>query len=202
MALAGDFFRTTMLIEVKGVATQTAMDWKLDSIDGADPINTVLLDLAGHFWNTLVAVMPTNVIFSCFAFDNWSRPEKAIVYPLLAGTNIGSAHPQFSVVRGNIYAQTDAVFSDPVYRGSSSISGVAESLSTRGRINDFAEFVAWESFLWSTEVTSVTGWTITPHLRREATPGPPPTYEFKKMRAARVNPKFLTLRSRKTRSCV
>jgi len=201
MALAGDFFRTRHMTEVAGVQTQIHFDWKLDSVDGADSINTVLADIATTYWDTVKAVLTTECVFSCMAFYNWSRPEQAIVYPMLARENVGSSHPQFQVVRVNRYAQTDAVLSDPIYRGAINLSGVAESLSTRGRINDLAEFIALESFCYQSFQTAVSGWTITPNLRHVTSAGPPVVAEFKKMRSALVNPTFLTLRGRKTSSC-
>lgn len=201
MAVAGDYFRTRIMSEVGGKATQIAFDWKLDSIDGADPINTVLADLAVAYWDTVKAVMTTEVLFSCMAFYNWSRNEQAVVYPLLAGEHLGSSHPQFSVVRINRYAQDELDPSSYVARGAINLSGIAEALSTRGRINDQAEFIAVESFCKDSIQTAVTGWTITPYQRVETAPGPPPVYGFLKMRSALVNPTFLTLRGRKTSSC-
>ena len=254
MASVNDFFRIRYLIEVNGVQTQTKQDFKLDSIDGADPINTVLTDLAAQYWATLTAVMTTETILSCVAFYNWTSPEQALVYPLLAGTHAGTSHPQFSVLRANLYGQTEAVPTDPIVRGATNISGIAEALSTRGRINDIAEFDAWHNFLVQTQQTSLTGWTISPHLRvlnktgiptweaglsitigdpifdhsnnlyEAASTGvtagndsnlaggsdtgvswtldnPSKVYWFKKMLKSNVNPTFLTLRSRKTRSC-
>jgi len=201
MASAGDFFRTRHMVEVAGVQTQTHFDWKIDTVDGADPINTVLADIAVVYWDTLKAVLTTECLFSCMSFYNWTSPEQAVVYPLLAGEHVGSAHPQFQVVRGNRYAQTDGVPSDPIFRGAVNVSGVAEALSTRGRINDMAEFIAFESFLYQSFQTAVTGWTITPHLRHQTGAGPPATYSFVKMKSGLINPTFMTLRGRKTSSC-
>ncbi|MDH5642974.1 MAG: hypothetical protein OEY63_02145, partial [Gemmatimonadota bacterium] len=165
MPSVSDFFRVRYMIEVGGVQTQTKQDYQVDSIDGADPINTVLTDLAQAYWDTLKAIMTTETILSCLAFYNWTSPEQAVVYPLLPGENIGESHPQFQIVRANLYGQTAGVPSDPIVRGATNVSGIAESLSTRGRINDLAEFDLWENFLQSSIQTSVTGWTITPHIR-------------------------------------
>jgi len=201
MAIAGDFFRTTFLVEVAGVQTQQKMDWKLDSIDGADTISTVLGDIASQWWDTVKNIVVNQCMFSCMTYHNWSRVEQVVVFPGLAGLGGTEGHPQFQVVRLNIYGQATVGPDFSIRRGASNLSGVKEDLSTRGRINDLSEFDAWQNFHIGSIFTSLTGWTITPQQRFETAPGPPPTYDFVPVVATQVNPTFKTLRRRKTSIC-
>jgi len=201
MAQAGDFFRTTFLIEVAGVVTQQSMDWQLDSIDGADPIVDVLNDIALAYWATIENILTDQCLLSCIHYDNWSRPEMFVGYPLLPGQNIDDSHPQFQVIRLNRYGQTIGVLSDPVYRGATNLSGIAEEYSTRGRINDLSVFDAWVAFNSDQLQTDPAGWTITPHVNYVLDPGPPIVRDFKPIISCVLNPTFLTLRGRKTSAC-
>jgi len=201
MALAGDFFRTRMIIEVKGVATQLSNDWKIDSVDGGDSIADILDDIATDFWDRVKGFLTNECTFACMLYYNWSRPEQHVVYPGLTGLAAGSSHPQFQVLRINRYSQVEADLTAPVHRTSQSISGVAESLSTRGRVNDLAEFGTWRTWNLTVKQSSVTGWTFSPYNRFESAPGPPKVFSFDRMLSVSINPTFLTLRSRKTKFC-
>jgi len=201
MAQAGDFFRTRYMVEVAGVTTMQKQDWELVSVDGADDLGTILLDLAQAWFDTVKSVITTECLFSCMAYYNWSRPEQAVVYPTLPGLNAGSSHPQFAVVRCNIYGQDAASLTAPIHRGASNLSGVAESYSTRGRLNDPADFTAWRAFQVQTLQTAATGWTVNPMQRYVSVPGPTPTYAFDRVLQAEVNPRIFCLRGRKTKLC-
>lgn len=201
MAVSGDLFRTTFLVEVAGIQTQQKMDWRLDSILGADTLDVVLGDLAQAWWDTVKNVLVNQCMFSCMFYQNWSRVEQYVIYPGLAGLAGTAGHPQFQVVRLNIYGRDPGALDPGMKRGASNLSGVTESLSTRGRINDLAEFSPWQLFNIASMQTSATGWEISPRQRWLDTGPVPAVYSFVPVVGTQVNPTFKTLRRRKTTIC-
>lgn len=201
MSSPGDRFRTTYLLDYQGVQMQNSQDWAINSIDGSDTLATVLLDLATAYWNSWKAIVVSQCMFSCLKFYNYDTSEQTIAYPGLAGQGGTDGHPQFQVVRLNLYGQAASPPDEPIYRNASNLSGVKEELSTRGRINDMSEFSSWAQFHTASLQTSVTGWTITPQCRYTAAPGPPRVNGWVPMIAAQVNPTFQVLRGRKTSIC-
>ena len=201
MSSPGDFIRTTYLLDYQGVQMQNSQDWEILSIDGADTLATILLDLATAYWNSWKAVVVSQCTLSCLKFYNYNTTEQDIAYPGLAGQGGTDGHPQFQVVRLNLYGQAATPPNQPIYRNASNLSGVKEDLSTRGRINDLAEFSSWAQFHTAAIQTSPTGWTLGPVARYTVAAGPPPTYGWVDMIASQVNPTFQILRGRKTKIC-
>lgn len=201
MAIAGDFFRTRFLVNVDGVQCLSSMTWKLITVKGGDSTFTNLLALSNAWFDSIKAIISTDCVFGCADFYNYSQPEQVSVYPALAGIGVGDAHPQFQVVRFNTYGHDQSAPATPVRRGATNLSGVLESLSTRGRINDPAEFEDYRQFQFFPLDLGVAGWDVEPQLRYVSVPGNPPTYDFVPMVMCDVNPTFLTLRGRKTNAC-
>lgn len=196
----GDYIRTRYLVEVAGVITQQSQDWFVNAV-GTDPIQDQLTALGTAWWTARRPLMGTNCMISCMVMKNWSRNEQLAIYIQLAGQGGGDEiHPQTQVVRFNRYTAQE-VLTGKVLRGSTNMSGVIESLSTRGRINDLAEFENARLFEAGAYDEGPTGLTLTPQLRWYDDGPVPPVYRFEPIVAATVNPTFLTLRSRKTSSC-
>jgi len=196
----GDYIRTRYIVEVAGVATAQYQDWQIDGI-GTDSLQDKLEELALAWFTARRPLLGTNCLFSCMHYMNLSRNEQLAVYPGLAGQGGSDAiHPQYQVVRINTYTAVE-ILRSKVLRGSTNISGVIEGLSTRGRINDMAEFDNARLFESARYDAGPTGLTMDPHLRWLDESSPPPIYRFTQLEAAVVNPTFLTLRSRKTKIC-
>lgn len=198
--LAGDYIRTKYVVEVAGVATQQSQDWLVGAV-GSDPLSSQLMELANAWWFARTAFLGSNVLFSCLHYNNWSRPEQEVIYPLLTGTGgTTEIHPQYQCVRVNLYSDYE-VLKGKILRGSTNIGGVIESLSTRGRINDLAEFQAARGFEASQFDDSPTGLILNPVLRWYDDGPVTPIYRHTPIANATLNPTFLTLRSRKTKLC-
>jgi hypothetical protein len=196
----GDYIRTRYLVEVAGVITQQSQDWLVVDV-GSDPLGSKLIALGTAWWNARRALMGTNCMISCLIMNNWSRNEQQAVYIQLSGFGGGpEIHPQSQVVRINKYTAKEPL-TGKVMRGATNISGVMEDLSTRGRINDLAEFDAARLFESATYDEGPTGFVLDPQLRWYDDGPVPPVYRFEEIVAATVNPTFLTLRNRKTSSC-
>jgi hypothetical protein len=107
---------------------------------------------------------------TCAVYENQSQPEGTVrIFPAgLVGTDLGEAHPQNQVVRTVLYARESPT--SPITVGAHSLSGVVESLSTRGRINDIALFDQQESFFRIPLVVG-TGWTLSPVIKSETAKG-------------------------------
>jgi hypothetical protein len=196
----GDYIRTRYLVEVAGVITQQSQDWLVVDV-GSDPLATNLIALGTAWWNARRPLMGTNCMISCLIMKNWSRNEQQAVYIQLSGFGGGpEIHPQSQVVRINKYTAKETI-TGKVLRGATNISGVMEDLSTRGRINDLAEFDAARLFESATYDAGPTGFVLDPQLRWYDDGPVPPVYRFEEIVAATVNPAFLTLRNRKTSSC-
>jgi len=200
MANANDFFSLRFVTELGGVAMSNLYWYQIDSILGADTDATVLTDLATQWWDTFKAAITDQATFSCAVLNNITTPRKTVVFPSLAGGTVEDSHPQYSVVRINTYAKDPIDPASVVRRGATNISGVIESLSRRGRLNDLAPFANLRTFLYQQQTSGVAGWQVTPHLRYAIPPGPA-TYNYWPMEWAQINTRIFTLRSRKTKLC-
>lgn len=195
-----DYIRTSYMVEVAGVQTSQNQVWQVAGI-GSLSLEEQLLLLAQAWWDARKTLLGTNCFFSCLRYSNLSQSEQLIVYPALTGIGGGpDIHPQYQVVRINTYTDYEALRSK-VLRGGTNISGVIESLSTRGRINDLAEFEAARQFEVAAYDASSTGLTLVPQLRWYDDGPVPPIYRYTPITHAVTNPTFLTLRSRKTSIC-
>lgn len=202
MAEVDDFVRMTFVQELEGVQISNTAYFKIDDL-GNEPIPTVsLIDTIGVYHDAIKATTGPAWSIVCGIYENLSRFEgKALSFVTLPGEGIGDTHPSDQVVRMNQYAVGVAPPPE-VRRGAWNQAGILESLSTSGRVNDMSAFTAFRAFL-DTQFTLIgPGWTMTPQLRYQPTPSPPPrTYAFAPMALNQLSSRFFKLGSRKTTLC-
>jgi hypothetical protein len=134
-------------------------------------------------------------------YFNTGPTEPKVVHPVtIAGTAFGDSHPQSQALRFNRWGLY--IPDSTTKHGAHYLSGVPESFSTVGRINDPSEFEPLANLLSDTLILADDGWTLSPQLL--ITPdwkNFPKVHEFVGTTQCQVNPTYAVLRSRKTRLC-
>lgn len=196
-----DIVKTTFVQELSGVQMANHIFWRIDDL-GTNPANTVALgQIMTGYYDAVKATLAPAWSLVCAIMENLSAIEaKSIVFDSLPGTGLVDAHPQDQVVRLNRYSVAVPPANGTLRVAGFNQSGVVESLSTRGRVNDTAEFLPIRNFLRTQQIFA-TEWTVTPMMRMVETPGNPPIYQFQPVQQCLLQPTFLKLRGRKTSLC-
>lgn len=193
----GDILDIDYVIEVGGVQTVFSQSWLVDTFLGPDSDAKILLDHATAFFATFADVITVDALLSCVKMINRTTPGKAIVFPNLPGTAPGGAHPPHQVVRVDLYGKANAA--DPIWRNANNLSGVAESLSTKGRINDDTNFADYIAFYLANQQTDPNGAILRAQIK-QWTGGT--NYNWFDVSFARLCEQFEILRGRKFELCV
>ena len=201
MPIASDMISTTIIQELDGVQMSNQMFWQVDSV-GADPsTENGLIDVINAYYDSVKAFMSDEWNVVCGVYENITNPEgKAIVFTSLPGLSVTDSHPQDQVLRLNSYGKV--VPPGPVHLNAFNQSGVIESLSTDGRLNNPATVATLKSFLTAQQVMPGGNWTIDPQVRFTTDPGPPAVYGFTNVLTSQFSSRFFKLRTRKTKLCL
>ena len=201
MPVATDIISTTIIQELDGVQMSNQIFWQVDSV-GADPTTeNGLIDVLNAYYDSVKAFMSDEWNVVCGVYENISNPEgKAIVFSSLPGLSATDSHPQDQVLRLNSYGKIAPP--GPIHRNAFNQSGVIESLSTDGRINNPATIASLKAFLTAQQVMPGGNWTIDPQVRWQTAPGPPATYAFANAQTSQFSQRLFKLRTRKTKLCL
>ncbi len=202
MAIVNDKFAIDIITELDGVQMTNVLYFEIDDIGDDPSIQSMIADIlnAYHFSISL----RTNVLWKvvCGKFENITTPEaKVIQFLTLPGLDTLDCHPQHQVLRFNKHGQQQP--ENIIHRGAFNQSGVSESYSLRGLLNNTADFSALEQFLHLPGNFGGTGWTCSALIRWND-PQPPlfeTDYKYDVVRKVQVHSQFKTLRSRKTVLC-
>lgn len=198
----GDVVATTLVQELSGVQMANKLYWRIDDLGSNPTTGAALLDIMQEYHSVIKAALAPAWALVCGIYENVTTVEaKAIAFTNLVGTSIVDSHPQDQVVRLNRYALAVPPALESLRVSAFNQSGVAEEFSTRGRVNDTAEFLALRNFLRVQQIFA-TEWTITPMSRNIEADGPPKVHQFNPVQQCLLNPTFLKLSSRKTNLCV
>lgn len=170
MPIIGDIIKTSWVQELNGVAMNNEMTWRVVDL-GTDPGNLVeLIAITDAYVLAWAPPLSDTNSISCAVYENLSSPEaKEIDFPAgKVGLIVTGPHPQDQVIRFSEYTVEQP--NGTLKRGAYNLSGVAESLSTRGLVNDTTIFSALRDFLSDQLVLGV-GWTLKPVQRFESTRG-------------------------------
>jgi hypothetical protein len=202
MPSLGDVVATTFVQELSGVQMANKLYWRVDDLGTNPTTGVALTQIMTEYHSVIKAALAPAWKLVCGIYENMTDVEaKAVVFTNLVGTSIDDSHPQDQVVRLNRYAVAQAPAVATLRVSGFHQSGVAEEFSTRGRVNDTAEFLALRNFLRIQQIFA-TEWTITPMSRNTEALGPPKVYQFNVVQQCLLNPTFLKLRSRKTNLCL
>lgn len=198
--IVDDIISIGLISELDGVQMSNTLYFEIDSV-GTDPTVFVGLgDVMDKYVDVIKLTLSNQWKLVCGIYENITNPEgKTLKFATLPGTGVGDCHPQKQVVRFNRYANQEDFLK--IHRGSFSQSGVLESLSTRGRLNDLSVFDAMRSFLKTTTLLGVDRWTVQPNLRWNSGTVPVPIYEYDPIIDVKESGRLLTLNSRKTVLC-
>lgn len=202
MPSVGDFISVKFVQELSGVQLSNLVYFRVDDL-GDTPTNVAgLTAVMNEYHSSVQAVLDDSWALVCGIYVNETGFEaKAITFTNLVGDGITDAHPQDQVVRLERYAVATAPITGTLRTAGFNQSGVSEGFSTRGRVNDTAEFNALRLFL-STQIIYGTGWTLTPYLKLREQKDPPHTFQFQRTSQCLLNTTFLKLRARKTNLCL
>jgi len=197
MSQQDDIIQTQFVIAVSGVETVSKAWWLVSTVNGADSVASNANALATAFMDAADSLLTNNAILTCVKWQNHTRAEKVVISPNRGGVLNQGSHPQHQVLRFNTYGH--AVPGDPLWRNALNLSGVGEELSTRGRLNDAAAATPLLAFLSAPLDTGATGVVMTPQIRKRTGPA---QFVWFDVERARINPRFMSLSSRKYRLCV
>jgi len=192
-----DIVQFTIVTELEGVAMRNTMYWQLDNLGNVTDLAAIANILGQAYIDVSEALLSTVVEYTAFLVDNLTRNEvRGVITTSQKGAQLRDSHPQDQVLRFNEWAPSSTA--EVMHRGAFNLSGVVESLSTHGRINDIVEFNGLAGYLSSQNIDAGSGLQSTPHVRRRVPASQPPIYTFHKITKAQVNPTFFKLKSRKT----
>lgn len=192
-----DILDVSYVIETGGVQTTFQQSWNVDTFLGPDSDIQIMTDHATALWDTLTDVMGANVTFSCLKMINVTTPKKVIVFPNLVGTGAGGVHPPHQAVRVDLYGEITA--GGGQWKNANNFSGIIESLSDRGRVNDATPFDDVLSFFSANQQTGANGAILRAQIKRHLGAQ---NYTYYDVNVARLCEKFEVLRSRKFELCV
>lgn len=197
-----DVVSVTLVQELAGVQMANKLFLRIDDLGTNPTVVTALVQIMTEYHTTIKATLSANWSLVCGIYENLTDIEaKAITFTNLVGTHLLDCHPQDQVVRLNRYSTSVAPANGSLRVAAFNQSGVAEALSTRGRINDTAEFLNLRNFLRVQQIFG-TEWTVTPMSRNRIELVPPFTYQFNVVDQCLLQPTLFKLRSRKTNLCV
>jgi len=200
MPVASDIIRTTILQELDGVQVSNDMYWQVDAVGDNPSLENGLIDVMNTYYDAVKAFMSDEWKIVCGIYENITNPEgKAVTFGTLVGLSATDSHPQDQVLRLNSYGQTGP--SNPLHRNAFNQTGIIESLSTDGRINNMATIESLRLYLTLQQIMPGPSWTLDPQVRWQDTPGPPATYMFANVVTSNFSARLFKLRSRKTRLC-
>lgn len=200
MPLTDDIISVLLVQEIAGVQVGNRQYFKVDDPQ-ADP--TVLVGLGEymtHFHDAVKTFLTADWALVCATYENLTTPEgKTVLFNTLPGESAGSSHPQDQVLRFNEYYRypTDG----KVKRGAHNQSGVNETLSARGRLNNNAAVSGLTAFLRDQVDLGPGNWLITPQLRHNVGTIPAPVYAFGGVERIEVSSAFHKLGSRRAKLC-
>ena len=198
-----DILDIKAVINVGGSDTVIGSFFQVDVFRGPDADPTIMDQWATDFWDSIKAAISNTVVFSCLKMVNLTTPSKVVRFPNLAGTLVDDSHPPHQVLKFESYARES--LGEPAWRNSFNLSGVAESLSTRGRVNDPAPFQGLVDFMTDQYIGGANGADMTPQVRRTTAlggVGVPDTYDYYDVEYTALRETFRTLSSRRFRLCV
>lgn len=170
MPIIGDIIKTSWVSELEGVAISNEMTWRIVDL-GNDPSNlTQLIAITTAYGIAWAPPLSDTIGISCAVYENLTSPEaKEIDFPIgISGLIVTGPHPQDQVIRFSEYTVEQP--NGTLKRGAYNLSGVAESLSTNGLVNNVTLFSPLRQFL-SDQLVLGAGWTIKPVQRFESTRG-------------------------------
>lgn len=200
MAIVDDVMEFKIITELDGVQMANTRHFQIDDL-GDDPNpNDMLGDIIVSYHAAIEAQCSDQWKVVCGIMENITNPEgQNVRFVTLAGGSAIDAHPQHQVLRFNIY--TKELGGDRIMHGAFNQSGIIESKSLRGRLNNPADFDAMVTFLRAPFAFGGTGWEVTTVLRwNDGTPQTP-FFKYDDVRKVQVLTEFKTLRSRKTKFC-
>jgi hypothetical protein len=199
MAAVNDVIQATLITEQGGVQMSNTVYFEIDNLGSDPPLGEAALDILTSYGDTAKIYCAASWRVACIVMENMTTPEgRTIVQNTISGVAIGAAHGPDQVLRINQYAnQADFL---KIHRGWFNQSGIEHALSKRGRWNhttDFSTLISW----FSSTVVLGSNWTLTPNLRWQLTPGPPPTYAYTPVIRADYSARCFKLGSRKSSLC-
>lgn len=201
MPSVNDFVSTNIITELNGVAMNSLMYWKVADLGDDDAIGVNLQKIADAYASVTTDITVTDWAVTCITYFNHSAVEPKGVLPVtIAGVAPGDSHPQSQVIRFNRWGVH--IPDGRVRNGAHFLSGIPESFSTVGRMNDVAEFIPLENLLSGLLILPDDGWQLLPAL--QITPDWvlfPLVKAFILTTQCQANPTFTVLRSRKTALC-
>ncbi len=200
MPSVADVIKITILQELDGVQMSNDMYWVIDDLGDDPSTQNGLIDVLNAYYDVVKAFMSDEWKIVCGIYENISNPEgKAIEFGTLVGLSATDSHPQDQVVRLNSYGQISG--SQPLHRNAFNQSGVIESLSTDGRVNNMTTIDPLRLFLTAQQIMAGPSWTLDPQVRWQTAPGPPATFLYANVVSSTFSARLFKLQSRKTRLC-
>ena len=193
-----DILAIDYVLEVSGVETVFSHHWKVATYHGPEADVTIIGAHAAIFHEKIENELGSSTTLSCVKMVNLTSPAKALAFPDLDGSGVGDTHPAHNCLRIDMYGKS--LQGDPMWRNAINISGILESLSTRGRLNNLGGFANLLTFLSGTHQTGVNGATLESMIRKstDLVGGA----EFFPVQFARICEQIEVLRSRKFELCV
>lgn len=200
MPTIGDIISTLIIQEVDGVQVANLQYWQVDDL-GTDPSLLVgLQDVLDHYYTSVNAFLGTAWKLVCGTYENITATEaKTVIFDTRAGTGVGDVHPQDQVLRVNEYHIPSPAAT--VRRNAWNQSGLIESLSTDGRVNNLSTVAPLATFLTSQIDLGPGRWLLDPQCRFRLTVGPPPTFGFGNTDASEIVSRLFKLGKRKPKLC-
>lgn len=197
MPLAGDFFKFTAIHQLDGVLLQNGTFWEIADM-GTNTTGTQLATILASEWELALQGLYSNKMnFFAYGWENLSRNEGKILLTSTSNGNlVEDSHPQDQVAVITRYGQTNPV--DPIKRSVLYLSGLAESLSTRGRINDETEFDSIKALLTGQLEDSSTNAKMNPMVRWKTPGSNPAVWNYNRTFVAEMSAVLRKLKSRKT----
>lgn len=200
MPSVSDLIRTTILQEIDGKQVSNDMYWTVDDLGDDPSTRNGLIDVMNTYYDAVKAFMSDEWKIVCGIYENLSAVEgKVIEFGTLVGLSLTDSHPQDQVLRLNSYGGLGGA--NPKHRNGFNQSGVIESLSTDGRLNDPSVVSSLRTYLTIQQVMPGPSWTLDPQVRWQTAPGPPATYANANVDSSTFSGRFFKLGSRKTRLC-
>lgn len=200
MPSVGDIIVTRILQELDGVQVSNDMYWQIDDLGDEPSPAGGLVDVMNAYYDSCKAFMSDEWKIVCGIYENITSPEgKHIQFGTLVGLSATDSHPQDQVLRINSYGHN--MPADKLRRNGFNQTGVIESLSTDGRINNMATVDPLRLFLTAQQIMPGPSWTLDPQVRWQTAPGPPATYDFANVTTSNYSTRFFKLSTRKTSLC-
>lgn len=198
-----DILDIKLAVDYAGVSCVFGTYWKVAQYRGPEATPSIFSSFAAAFWATMEGTITSEATLSCAKLVNLTTPEKAVVFPNLPGTNVGSGHPPHQALK--VYMYGAEAGGQEQHRNAINLPAIAESLSTRGRVNNVSGFQGVVDFLVNTWVGGANQADLLPMVKRTIAlggPGLPDTHDYYATQYARLHERFGTVKSRKYRLCI